>query len=166
MTLYLARHGRAEPGHNKPDEERRLTPEGVAELEVSAGALVRLQIRPARVLTSPLVRARQTAEILHHAAAPSAPLIEVAGLASGAAPTALRAAIVPHARSGGVLLAVGHMPDLAQLVALLTDRAASFEPGGLARLELDDTLTEHAGTLTWLLSPARLAQIAAGAELP
>ncbi len=61
MRLYFLRHGKADwPDWTGPDEERPLTPEGKKEVHAVAQLIVRLKIAPDLILTSPLVRARQT----------------------------------------------------------------------------------------------------------
>src|SRR5918911_164568 len=84
MRLFFLRHGIAEPGHSGlSDFDRQLTNEGRAELEDVAHGLRQLKIRPDRLLSSPLVRARQTAEVVAPALAAS---VEIADeLRSGAA---------------------------------------------------------------------------------
>ena len=63
MKLYLLRHGKADwPNWNQPDDERPLTEEGKKEVAAVAKFLARLEITPI-ILTSPLPRASQTAEI-------------------------------------------------------------------------------------------------------
>ena len=122
--LYLVRHGLAEErGEAWPDDTKRpLTEEGMSRLRRAAHALARLELPADVVLTSPLVRTRQTAEILAGALSPHPPLINVDVLAPG---RALGAAVrVPeldwHARAiphydylldqptPGAMLAGGH----------------------------------------------------------
>ena len=64
MKLYFFRHGQADwPNWNKPDDERPLTKEGAKEVRKVAKLLLQLKISPL-ILTSPLPRASQTAEIV------------------------------------------------------------------------------------------------------
>jgi phosphohistidine phosphatase len=166
-VLYLVRHGRAEAAAaGQADADRRLTDSGRTELARSVQALVRLGVRPDRVLTSPLVRARQTAEILHESLAESQPLIDVEGLASGVSADDMAKAIEASFGRATSVLVVGHMPDLADLVSWLSRAYASFEPGAVALLELDDTMAKGEARLVWCLSPAALEAIAHGGPLP
>ena len=61
--LWLLRHGDAEDGAGKPDEERRLTPKGEDQARWAGGALASLDVRFAHVFTSPRVRAHDTARL-------------------------------------------------------------------------------------------------------
>src|SRR5438128_8488999 len=64
MELYFLRHGEADwPNWNKPDDERPLTKRGKKEMREVANFLARLKVRPSLIVTSPLPRASQTAEI-------------------------------------------------------------------------------------------------------
>src|SRR2546422_11695090 len=84
MNLYLMRHGIAlaqdEPGI-KSDSERPLSPKGVKRLRSVAKGLARLKIPFSSFLTSPLLRARQTAEIVAQTLGLEAELAEISGLA-------------------------------------------------------------------------------------
>src|SRR4051812_16466898 len=65
MKLYFLRHGKADwPGWDRPDDERPLTEEGKEEMRRVAKFLPRLKVQPASILSSPLPRAWQTAEIV------------------------------------------------------------------------------------------------------
>ena len=85
--LYLIRHGLAEErGPAWPDDTKRpLTEQGFSRLRRTGRALVRLGLTPDVVLTSPLVRARQTAEIVAGAFSPHPPIVNVDALAPGGA---------------------------------------------------------------------------------
>src|SRR5207247_9322868 len=92
MKLLLIRHATAIPRGTPgvPDDERPLTPDGKAKFRVAARGLARVTRRPDLLLTSPLPRARATAEIAARAFANTAPTIEpalarssVAGLVAG-----------------------------------------------------------------------------------
>ena len=64
MKLYFLRHGIADwPEWNRPDDERPLTAKGKKEMRQMAKFMRELKVRPARILSSPLPRAWQTAEI-------------------------------------------------------------------------------------------------------
>src|SRR5262245_25947951 len=88
--LYLVRHGRAETARQgQSDETRALTVAGIAELERSSQGLINLDVHPVRIVTSPLLRALQTAQIFHDKLAPTSPLLEEKNLASGATLTSM-----------------------------------------------------------------------------
>ena len=106
MRLYLLRHGKAE-ARNVSDEQRRLTPAGVARMQTAARVMASLNIRPARIYSSPRARARQTADIV--AAALDSKLEVRAALDYGFSAAdlpALLASLPPDAD----LLCVGHNP--------------------------------------------------------
>ena len=130
MRLYLVRHAEAAPG--KPDSERRLTPEGREQSRRVGERLAVAEPRPEAVLHSPLVRARETAELI------AAPL-EIAPeahdrLAPGATAADVRAALVGR---GEALVVVGHLPDCAEIAAELTGGPEpAFPPAGVFVIEL------------------------------
>ena len=147
MRLYLLRHGKAEVGSGS-DAQRQLTPAGVSRMQTAARVIARLKIRPARIFSSPRVRARQTADIV---AAALDCQVEVRGSLdygfSVADLPALHASLPP----GTDLLCVGHNPYLPMMVQELCGGYVTMKPGGLARIRLDPG--ERAGYLEWLIAP-------------
>jgi phosphohistidine phosphatase len=130
VRVYLVRHGEAAPG--EPDEERRLTPEGREQSRRVAEQLASAQPRPDAVLHSPLVRARETAELI------AAPLgIEPEPddrLAPGATTDNVRAAA---AGRGEAVVLVGHQPDCGRVAAELTGGPEpAFPAGGMVVIDL------------------------------
>jgi phosphohistidine phosphatase SixA len=123
----LVRHCEAASG--APDELRPLTPAG---REAARALGTRLAVhRPAAVLCSPLLRARETAEPI--AAACGLEAEPDVRLAPGATIDDLRAAA---AGRGDPVLAVGHQPDCGEIALAATGHEAAFPPGGFAELEL------------------------------
>ncbi|XXX73734.1 phosphohistidine phosphatase SixA [Sorangium sp. So ce134] len=129
MHLYVMRHGPAEDrAATGRDADRRLTPEGRERVERVAIELHRIRggAPLARVLASPLARARETAEI----AAPlcGAPEVELRSELSVDAdlPFALVAAL---AQGGADALLVGHQPNVEHLVRSLVDTSGRGAPG-------------------------------------
>ncbi|HWP35634.1 MAG TPA: histidine phosphatase family protein [Thermodesulfobacteriota bacterium] len=128
MELILWRHAEAEQGGS--DDTRALTPAGRQQAAAMAAWLKPRLPATARVLTSPALRARQTAQALTDAAAVSPQLAYPAPGITAA--TILEAAGWP--RGEGVVVVVGHQPVLGQAAALaLTGREApwAIPPGGL-----------------------------------
>jgi len=161
MRLLIVRHAIAEdraPGLS--DAERGLTPEGISKFERAAAGLARIVDRPDAVLTSPLKRARQTAEIAARAWGRVEPR-EVDALAGGTF-TDLAKAVGVHPAEATVVL-VGHEPHASELLArLLGSRDGdrfSFKKGGAALVELEDGL-EDGGQLVWFLPPRVLRELA------
>ena len=157
MILYLLRHGPAEsPGLGQPDSERALTPHGLELMQRAAQALARALPAPERFLTSPYLRARQTAEAVA-GAWQAAPVVEPR-LASGARFSDFAAAWDEHGRPDrwGV---VGHQPDLGDAVYHLAGAATAIQPGTLAVVEAH-RMRPGGGRLLALYPPQTLAALA------
>ncbi len=132
MQLFLVRHADAAPG--EPDELRRLTPEGRDQAHAVGERLAARGIRPDVVLTSPLLRARETGDaIAGELACASEPSDS---LAPGATATAVQVAV---AGRGETVVVVGHQPDCGRIAAELGDGIEpSFPPAGVVELHLAD----------------------------
>jgi phosphohistidine phosphatase len=132
MRLFLIRHAEAAPG--EPDELRSLTPTGRLQAQALAERLAGERVRPDAVLTSPLLRARETGDALAtRLGCRSEP---ADALAPGATAVAVRSAV---AGRGETVLAVGHQPDCGRIAAELGDGTEPpFPPAGVAVLRLDD----------------------------
>lgn len=164
MKLLLVRHAVAVPRGTPgvPDDERPLTPEGEAEFRVAARGLARITRRPDVLLTSPLPRARVTAEIAARAFKRVEPRIEPA-LAHESV-DGIVAALKTHPRSATVAL-VGHEPVLSAVLARLLGASHGerfvFEKGGAALVDLPDG-PAATGQLLWFLQPRVLKAVAVG----
>jgi phosphohistidine phosphatase len=127
VRVYLVRHAEAAPG--EPDELRRLTRAG---RDAARGLGERLAgEQPSAVVSSPLLRARETADLIARACTLEATTDE--SLAPGATTEGLRDAARDK---GDTVIAVGHQPDCSEIVFELTGREASFPPAGVVELEL------------------------------
>jgi phosphohistidine phosphatase len=113
VRVYLIRHAKAAPG--KPDELRPLTSEGRAQARELGQRLAGDGVQPDVVVTSPLLRARETAEALGRETGAVVEADE--RLAPGASASDFRAAV---AGRGETVLAVGHQPDCGRIAAALT----------------------------------------------
>jgi phosphohistidine phosphatase len=158
VDLYFIRHADAIPlgeGGINNDEDRPLTDEGRAQSRALAAGLKRLDVRLGTVLTSPLVRARQTAEDLVKEWGSAAPDIRVCDqLAPGA--KAKRLARFLRELDGQSLALVGHMPDLAEHAAwFIGSKKAQvdFAKGGVAFIRCSDEPRKSSGMLIWLATP-------------
>jgi phosphohistidine phosphatase len=129
MRLLIVRHAEAAPG--QPDELRRLTPHGRAQARELGKRLRAEDVTPNAVVTSPLLRARETAEALDL----GEPAVD-ARLAPGATADDLCDA----ARGRGeTIVLVGHQPDCGRAVAALTGGAApAFAPCAYVVVDLRD----------------------------
>ena len=128
MRVFLVRHAEAAPGD--PDELRPLTTAGRATAEALGAQLASHKLDA--VVSSPLLRARETAAPIAKAANLAAE-IEPA-LAPGADAQSLREAL---AGRGETVVAVGHQPDCAEIVLELTGDRVRFAPGAVVEIELD-----------------------------
>jgi len=118
--LYLIRHGVAEEhGPAWPDDSKRpLSEEGVSRLRRSGRALRQLDVSFDVILSSPLVRARQSAEILAEAFEPPPSVVLTEALAPGGSPAQVMAELETHDRNARVAI-VGHEPGIGELASRL-----------------------------------------------
>jgi phosphohistidine phosphatase len=144
-VILLLRHGDAEDG--SPDEQRRLTTKGERQARSAGEALKALGVQPAACLSSPRVRAADTARL---ACEPLGVEVELVDALSGGSfdPEELAAG-----RDGDVIL-VGHEPDFSEAVRRMTGGRVKLKKGGLAGVE--------EGELIALLRPKDLEAIATG----
>lgn len=161
--LYLVRHAvAATRGPRWPDDTQRpLTREGQRRFARGVQGLRALGVRVDAVYTSPLVRARQTADLLVAGLAGDPVVREVSVLAPGHAPSAVmrslgRLTFPPR------LALVGHEPELGILLAWLlgSDRPVPFRKGGVSRVDLRGNRVKGGGRLVWFLSPRMLRSVA------
>ncbi len=149
MKLYFLRHGKADwLEWDKPDDERPLTKEGRREMQQIARFLREIGVAPSIILTSPLPRARQTAEIA--AENLKVNLRDEPLLKKGF--TATKLANVLGKTKGGDIMLVGHEPDFSGVIRELTGGTVSLKKGGFARVDLDRD-ENSSGTLVWLIAP-------------
>ena len=167
MNLYLLRHGIAvateQPGIGS-DGERPLTPKGIKRMRRAAQGLRRLKIGFDSILTSPLVRARQTADIVAEALGLETRLEEISELAPETSVDSLIASLA-HFQDKKHLLLVGHNPLLPDSAAfLITGKRNSgvqidLKKGGLCCIEIDGPPPANPGTLRWFLTPKQLRRL-------
>jgi phosphohistidine phosphatase len=154
--LYLVRHGLAEErSETWPDDGKRpLTADGMAKMRKAARGLARLGVGIDLVLTSPLVRARQTAEILAAEFEPRPPLVNVDSLATDGSYAALVADLEKNSRRARIAL-VGHEPGIGELAARLigSRHSIEFKKGAICRIDVDDIPPSGPGDLRFLLPP-------------
>jgi phosphohistidine phosphatase len=157
--LYLVRHAiAAERGSDWPDDAKRpLTPKGIARMRQIVRGLRNLDIVVDVVLTSPLVRAKQTAELLVEGLKPSPTLVMSPALAPGTSPAQTAEALAEFRKARRVAL-VGHEPGLGELAAWLVGANTSlpFKKGGIGRIDVASFPPTGTGQLIWLATPAML----------
>ena len=135
LVLEILRHGEAEPAVSGGDAARPLSPAGRRAVAALAAALAIEGWGPKRIFSSPILRARQTAEIVRDAT-PRAPAIEpLDELLPERDPSDVLAALGAHQANTGHVLLVTHQPLAGRLAALLTGDAPAFRPGTLVRIE-------------------------------
>jgi phosphohistidine phosphatase len=161
MEIWVLRHAKAEEaGPAGSDELRPLTPGARKSMRSVAQAIARLEPKLDAILTSPLLRARQTAEPVARALGRRDLLIETESLSPGADPKEILREIGKR-RLGGALL-VGHMPHLGRLLGyLLTGRSnamINIRKAALARIEFDGDAPKPPGTLVLFLTSKELAK--------
>lgn len=163
MDLVLVRHAIA---HDRDvarwpnDDLRPLTAEGIAQFHSAARGLKKLVPRVSVVLSSPLTRAMETAKMLETEAKwPAAHICD--NLKPGHSTIDM---IRTLADQSGVVVAVGHEPDLSILAGLLIGVAPSaaglhFKKGGAAELRFESEVAAGAGSLRWLATQKMLRLI-------
>jgi phosphohistidine phosphatase len=160
--LYLIRHGLAEErGDAWPDDNKRpLTDEGISRMRKAARGLARLGVTVDVVLSSPLVRARQTAEIVAAGLDPRPALVNIDSLAPDGSWAAIVADLEKHGRKTRIAL-VGHEPAVGELAARLigSRHPLEFKKGAVCRIDLDEIPPGGPGHLRWLLTPKILRAI-------
>ncbi|MGH2930502.1 MAG: SixA phosphatase family protein [Solirubrobacteraceae bacterium] len=127
MHLILVRHAKAAPG--QPDALRPLTTSGHLKAIELGELLARKQ--PAAIVSSPLLRARETAAAIARVAGLE-PVVDER-LAPGATAEGLKKAV---AGLGDTVVTVGHQPDCSEIVLALAGREVEFPTGGFAEVEL------------------------------
>ncbi len=167
MNLYLARHGEAVAtgGSIARDADRPLSVRGEDDAVLMGRVLARLCPGLEMVVTSPLVRAVRTGEIVGSEIS-SHPIIKVSNhLAPGFRHKSLYDELVMLCGDRDVL-AVGHQPDLSGFIAYLISGSSSalvaMAPGAVARLTVQKGKTRPDGTLEWLLTPQVARSLAIG----
>jgi phosphohistidine phosphatase len=148
-TLWLLRHGDAEPHGAASDFERRLTARGERQSQAAGRAFARLGVGFEHVFTSPRVRALETARLVC-AELGSEPVVH--GPLSGGFDAREAAELLAATRAGGSLLLVGHEPDLSDVVAALSAARIEMKKGGIAAI--------RGGQLIVLLRPREIELVA------
>jgi phosphohistidine phosphatase len=160
--LYLIRHGiAAERGDAWPDDNKRpLTDEGVRRLRKMAAGLVVMGVGFDVMLTSPLIRAKQTAELIAAELKPQPTIAVTDALSPGASYSSVLDELGKHARRRRIAL-VGHEPGMGALAARLmgSRHALAFKKGAVARIDVAALPPTGAGSLAWFLTPKLLRKL-------
>ena len=160
MKIFFMRHGIAEPAYGSvKDHDRALTDEGRGQVNLIAQAMQRLSIKPDVILTSPLVRARETAEII--APALDARLETANELQPGCILDDLQRVLRRYPQE--TVMLVGHEPDFSALAARLInadERGILLKKGGMIRIDIDGRPQAGRGRLVMSLTPKTMMLLA------
>lgn len=153
--IYLIRHGVAEErGDAWPDDTKRpLTSDGLSRMRKAARGLKRLGVSLDVILTSPLVRTRQTAESVATAFEARPPIVAVESLAPGGSYQSVIADLEKQSRRTRIAL-IGHEPGIGEFAARLAGSRHAFEfrKGAVCRIDVEDLPPTGPGTLRWFLT--------------
>ena len=164
MNLYLLRHGIAvEPGTPgvETDSERPLIPKGERRLRSAAAAMGKMELSFDLILSSPFIRAKQTAEIVAGELKLKKRLQFTDTLACGGSMKNLAGLLAGLESAPENVLLVGHEPYLSRLISLLVSgdadaAAVEMKKGGLCKLEVGELRHGQCARLAWLLTPGQM----------
>jgi len=156
MQIYLLRHGIAEdaaPG--RPDADRALTGEGRDKLRRVLKHARAAGAAPSAILSSPLRRAVETAEVAAETLGYEGKIVKTRALIPDASPYDAWEEIRARQQESAILLA-GHEPHMSSLVAFLLDSpalAVDMKKAALVRIDFDHIGPKPRGVLKWMLTP-------------
>jgi phosphohistidine phosphatase len=160
--LYLVRHAiAAERGEEWPDDSKRpLTETGITRFKEVVAGLAWLEVEIDEIFSSPLVRARQTANLLGHGLPSKAAVKTLEALAPGHPPRAVMSELSKAAKRRRIAL-VGHEPGLGELAAQLigAPRALPFKKGGVCYITVQGLTSRRPGELVWFIPPKVLRHL-------
>ena len=163
LELYLVRHGvAAERGPEYPDDSKRpLTSDGIARLRKQAKALAALGLELDQIIASPLVRTKQTAEILAQGLTSKPPITYSDSLAPAGTPASVFEELGKHMRKGRIAL-VGHEPNIGELAGRLIGARTpiEFKKGAICRIDFEVFPPKGRGQLRWFVTPKMLRKLA------
>lgn len=161
MMLYILRHATAEEAASSGDDgARKLTQRSKEKMQGAAAGLCVMGLKFDVILTSPLVRAAETAEIVSAAYENSPPPQVLPALATGVAAADAVTALRPFAKHGEVMI-VGHEPQLSAIASILLTGAADtvhmkLKTGGCLAIDLPSRFERGGGELRWMLTHRQL----------
>jgi len=144
------------------DAERPLSEEGVDKMKKIAAAMSRIGVEVDLVLSSPYVRAKDTAILAHERMGKQSRLEFSDALASGQDAKHILAELKQRFQKTRSIMIVGHEPDLSSLIGRITSLGRlrlEMKKAGLAKIEITELAPELKGNLEWLLTPRVMLQI-------
>jgi phosphohistidine phosphatase len=155
MQIFLLRHGIAEDkSPSGRDADRRLTDEGRAKLRRILERAHGAGVRPSLILSSPLKRAVETAEIAARELGYDGKIVRVGALSPDASPSEVWAEIRKRPDESAILLA-GHEPLFSATVAYMlgsTRAMVDFRKGALVRIDVEGLGASPSGILQWMIT--------------
>jgi phosphohistidine phosphatase len=129
-------------------------------LRKSVRGLARLGVRLDLVLTSPLTRTRQTADLVAAAFEPRPTVVAVEALAPSGTTQAVLADLAKHGKKESIAI-IGHEPNIGELAARLVGarRPFQFKKGAVCRIDIDTLPPAGPGVLRWFLTPRILRSV-------
>ena len=167
MDLYVLRHGlagdRNSAGYSN-DDERPLTAKGARRMARQVRGLRSLGVSIDVIVSSPLVRATQTAEIVHEGLEMTGRLVTSNALAPGGSPSQLVSRLATGYSSADDVMVVGHEPYLSSLISVLTtgdpEPVVRLRKGALCKLRLPAPRYGRCGWIEWSMTPKQMTNLA------
>ena len=167
MDLYVLRHGVAEDRNSAEygtDTERPLTAKGMRRMARQVRGLRSLGLSIDVIVTSPLVRAAQTAEIVHEGLQTTSRLVTSNALAPNGSPSQLISHLATGYSSADDVMVVGHEPYLSRLISVLTtgdpEPVVRLRKGALCKLRLPAPRYGRCGWIEWSMTPKQMVGLA------
>lgn len=162
MDLYLLRHGIAEDGNaGVSDADRALTTEGRRKLRQVLTAACDAKVSLDLIVSSPLKRALQTAEVARRTLKYKGNIVKASALEPGATAQQVWDEVRDH-RDKSSLLLVGHNPQFSQLAAFLLgspDVQVDFKKGGLMKINFESFPPLPRGVLCWYITAKAVSKL-------
>ncbi len=162
MDVFLMRHGEADDigGKIKSDFDRPLTKDGIAIMEDEAEGMKKLGLRFNVILSSPLIRAKETAQIIAESLGYSRKITICDALGIPSSTVDLMTHFKEFQNDYKILL-VGHMPGIGKLAGFFTGQKIelSFKKGSMCKIEVEQLVPTVRGDIKWLLTPRQLKLI-------
>ncbi len=163
MEVYLLRHGeavpRGTPGY--PNDDRPLTEEGVEKIAEGANGIAKILERVDLIISSPLIRALDSAKITAEALGYDKKIKTTKYLIPGYPQRSLFNFLQEFNNENRIML-VGHEPHLGYLASTLlgiSEHVIEFKKGGVCRIDIKEFPPAEKGKLIWLLTPKQLREI-------